>query len=240
MDPIQPQGNGSPQEPQGGTPSSVNEERVAEIVNRAISARHKSFQEQFNKQLETSLKGITESISVLAERSAPSPSPSPQGNGEAPKRNRDETVDESPAFKSLQRQFADLKAENERNAQAANAERLKTRDTVLRQRVSESLAEIGIREPARIKQAIHHLVDGEKRIAYDEDSNSLVFRDSDDAVLDLTTGLKSWSKSDDGKHFLPPTGARGSGDGRGPNAPAQRGPVDQDAVWHALTANLLG
>jgi hypothetical protein len=233
----QPQGNGAPQAPQGDAPSSVTEEKVAEIVNRAISARNKMFQDQIGKQLDGVTKSIQENLKGLTEQFAAG---SATKDGKKGKKEGEEGADESPVLKSLQRQLADLKADNERIAQSAAAEKAKNRDSSLRQKLAESLGEMGLKDAVRVKHAIHHLVDGEKRVSYGEEGEAIVFRDSDDSVLDLATGLKSWMKSEDGKYFLPPTGARGSGDGRGGNAPPPKGTVDQSAVWAGLADKLFG
>ncbi len=231
----QPQAPGAPQAPSGGdAPSSITREDVAEIVNKAIGARNKLFEKQVGDSMQVALKDIREGLSSLREQGIQS------GGGKGKKgKDGEEGADESPALKSLQRQVADLKADNERIAQTAAAEKAKGRDQTLRQRLSEALGEFGIKEPARIKHAIHHLVDGEKRIGYSEDGESIVFRDQDESVLDLATGLKSWAKSTDGQYFIPPTGARGSGDGRGGSAPAKPGTIDKDAVFGEL-AKLFG
>ena len=235
----QPSGSGAPQAPSGDAPSSISREEVSEIVNKAIGARNKLFEKQISDQLDKSTKDLRESMRTLTESITANAG---SDKGEKKRRGEGEAGDD-PALRSLQRQIQELKVENERVAATAAAEKAKGRDNTLRQRLAESLAEYGIKDSPRIKHAIHHLVDGEKRVSYSEDNeDQIVFRDADGVSLDLATGLKSWAKSEDGKYFLPPTGARGSGDGRGGAAPQRNGQQtgDQAAVWNALAEKIFG
>lgn len=209
----QPQGNGAPQAPQGNdAPGAVTEDRVVEIINRAMSARNKTFEKQIADKFDGNFKELRETLGKLGETRDKAPK---EG-----KKNKDGDEEADPAVKSMQRELADLKGEVTRAKQIASDERAKNRTATLRSKVTDELAKHGITDPTRIKHALALLVDSEKRISFqDDDGDNIVFRDSNDDPLDLTQGLKSWVKSDDGKHFLPPSGTRGSGDRSGGNAP---------------------
>lgn len=239
----EPQGNASPQDAQGsGGSSAITRDDIAtiaaEVVNKAISARNKLFEKQIGDALASQMKELKGQLSGLAEAVAQGGGSGGDKDDKKDKKNRD--GDSSNEFKVLQREIASLKTENERVAALAAAEKAKSRDQALRQRLTESLSEMGIKEPVRIKHAIHHLVDGEKRVGYrDADDDAIGFNDQDGTFLDLSAGLKTWMKSEDGKHFLPPTGARGSGDGRGNSAAPQNGKPDTSAFWQGVAEKLF-
>ena len=211
---------------------AVNEDRVVEIVNRAISARNKGFEKQIGEKLDSNLKEIRDSLSKIGEARE---KPAKEG-----KKGKDDE-DADPAVKSMQRELADLKGEVTRAKQIASDERAKNRNATLRSKVTDELAKHDIKDPTRVKHALALLVDSEKRISFaDDEGDSIVFRDSNDDSLDLPTGLKSWVKSDDGKHFLPPSGTRGSGDRPGGTAPAtQNGKPDASALFGEIAKALF-
>jgi ribosomal protein S20 len=207
--PADPQGNGSPADPQGNGDSAFTEkvaQIAAQVVNQAISARLKTYEKAFDSKLAASSDTILKKLDEMREASAAKP---PKKSKEAA--GGDDPEEASPAFKSMQRKVQELEAEGQKMKAERDAERAKARGISLRQKLAEELGKNGVSEPAKIRHAMALLVSDEGRVHYAEDSDDLVFRDIDGTELDLPTGLKSWVKSDDGKHFLPPSGARGSG-----------------------------
>jgi hypothetical protein len=129
-------------------------------------------------------------------------------------------IESSPAFRSMQKKLdAALKAQAD-SAALAKAEAAKTKDTQLRQRLSEELDKNGFDPKAR-HLALSHLVDGAKVARWADDGESIVFRDTDGSDVDLPTGLKSFAQTDDGKRFMPASGASGTGDRSRFTPPAQ-------------------
>lgn len=227
------QGNGAPEAPQGETgPKFVTEEQL----NRAITARFGELSKKLEKSFgETFTKALDEKLSSFA-----------------PKGNEDESKPASPlehpevkgVLKQMQELQSRLKASEEREAAA----KAKARDTQLRQQVGEALASAGIKDSMRAKHALKFLVDGEKLVAWDDESERLVFRDSD-GFVDFNTGLKGWLKSEDAKMYLPPPDTSGAGGRTGqtpavaapritPGAQPQSAPMNADQKA-AMVAELL-
>ncbi|GAC1576967.1 MAG: hypothetical protein NVS3B7_10090 [Candidatus Elarobacter sp.] len=187
-------------------PKFVTAEDVAKIVNQAISARNKSFESKVEKSLADATGTLGAKFEEFAAKVAPPPKvdqPASASDG-APK------VEEHPAFRSLQKQLSELRNKAERVEQERDAERAKTREASMRQRVQSALAEHGV-DPKYAKHALGHLVDATKLVRLGEDGESLIFRDAEGADIDFATGLKSWVASDEAKIYLPPRGAAGSG-----------------------------
>ena len=55
----------------------------------------------------------------------------------------------------------------------------------------------------RIKHAMALLVDGEKRVKWDEDGERLVFRDDTSGEIEFNAGIAGWLRSEDAKFYLP-------------------------------------
>lgn len=212
-DPNQGAGDGS-QGATAGKPLSVEDvERItANVMNQTITARFKTFQKQLSEQLTesfgASMKKQFEDFAAAQPNKGGKGGKGKEGEGAGDAGDGDQ----SPAVRSMKRQLEELTSELGKQKAAADAATQRERAGTLRQRASEALGSIGITEPARIKGALATLF-AEGRIAYDEDDpESIVFKDSDGSPLDLPTGVKAWAKSEDAKIFLPPSGARGSGD----------------------------
>lgn len=203
-----PQGNPSPQDGQGNDgPKYV----TAEELNKAITARFTDHQKKLEKHLETFSGTLTGKLEELLKSV---PAPKSTDTADPPK-----SASESPEFKGLMKQMEEIKRENLKIQQERDAERTKSKDATLRQQLSDALIKNGV-DANRVKHAVGILVDSEKRVRFEEDGESIVFKDDDNTDVDLTTGIKSWVKSDDGKFYLPPRGVNGSGDrgaGRAPN-----------------------
>lgn len=178
---------------------------VSEMVNKAITSR--------NKQVESKVDKLFNDFSAkFEERLSKLPTDKPQSSGTEPR------IEETPVYKGLQKQLSDLQHKLETAENEKRAERSKARDKDLRQKLGDELVKSGI-DPTRVRHAVGLLVDADKRIRYvDEDSDEVVFKDSDDQEVDFRTGLKNWVKSDDAKIYMPARGATGSGDRR----PAER------------------
>lgn len=165
------------------------------------------------------------------------------GGGNESGKSKESSVDieNSPAFRSLQKKLdASLKAQAEADARA-KAEAAKAKDTSLRQRISEELDKSGFDPKAR-HLALSHLVDGAKIARYSDDGETIVFRDTDGSDVDLPTGLKSFAQTDDGKRFMPPSGASGTGDRSRFTPPTQNktGKVDSNELGRMAMSLIEG
>lgn len=234
------QGNGSPKDPQGSNApdasQALNEEKVMELVNRAISGRLKDeskkqakmfeeFGASFSSKFEQTL---AEKLAGLAPKQA-----EPEGKkGKAD--DAKPTLDQDPEFQKLQKKLHEFEKRANQAEERERVNQAKARDLTLRQHLTDELAKHGM-TPMQAKLAVGHLVDSAKLVSYG-DNDAIVFRHDDDAI-DLASGLKGWMKSDEGKHFLPPRGASGSGSnpgGGGANKGQQ--PQNVDPIMAALTA----
>lgn len=215
------QGNDEPQSSQAETaaqPKYVTEEQL----NRAITQRLKSFEKSIASSLEESSKAM---LSKLEEMRPP-----PQASSQPEK-----AADESPIVKGLQKQIADLQAKQKAADEAVQAARMAQRDQALRTKLAEELGRYGV-DSGRVKHAVGYLVDAAKAVSYDEGSDEIVFKDKND-VVDLSTGLKSWLSTDDGKIYVPPRGAQGSGDRKVSNTRAAA--PKKDGVSYADIGNWI-
>lgn len=229
-----PQGNGAPEAPQGEAsgPNYVTEERLNEAINRAITSRFSSFEKKIGGQVSEAVTGLLPKLDEIVQARLPQPSQGSAGASEKP-------LEESPLVKGLQKKLAELEEQNRKSQSERDAERARARDVALRQRLSEELGKHGV-DARYVKQALGFLVDAEKRVRWaDDEGDALVFRDSDGSELDLSTGLRSWAKSDDAKIYMPPRGLSGSGDRGGGQAPrTQPQGASREQLGRALLAGL--
>lgn len=134
------------------------------------------------------------------------------GKGKGKNKGGDLDIENSPAFKGLQKQLEAANKKFQLAEETAKAEKTKQRDILLRQKIGEELDKLKF-DPTARHLALSHLVDGAKLARYaGDDSEDIVFRDSDGTDVDLTTGLKGFAQTDDGKRFMPASGASGTGD----------------------------
>jgi len=153
-----------------------------EQVNQAVNAAISNRFKSFEKKFE-------EFTSKLSN---------PQ-QAEEPK--KDEKLSNTELVK-LKQQFDALKQERD-------SEVSKRKDFELRNTVKENLIKAGVSTPM-IKAAMALLVDSDKIVGYNDDEQIVFKTESGD--LDLAVGLKNWSKSEEGKAFVAPRGAQGSGE----------------------------
>jgi hypothetical protein len=234
MPPKNAQGT-PPEEEQGDdAPKYVTEEQL----NKAISARFGDFSKKIEKTLgdvTTSLtSAVTSKFEELSSRITPAPAADDSKAGKPP------SLEDSPVVKGLQKTIAELKLANEKVAADAQREREQARDVKLRTRVQDELVKSGV-DSARARHALALLVDSEKRIKWEGDGDDLVFRDQDNTEVDLKTGIAAWTKGDDGKHYLPASGASGSGaraGGNGRTAPT-KGPPTRADIGNAILGMAL-
>lgn len=211
----------SDQQQGSGAPEALTEEKIAQIaaqvVNQAFTARSKTLKNELTSEFTKGFESMAKRLDELASTKADTrKKKSPDGTDEAPEA-------QSPEYRGLQRQMAEMKAQLEdRDRQVAEAG-AKAKHSELRSRVAEELSKVGVTNPTLVKAATSILVTEDKRVQFDEDGQ-LVFIESPDSVLDIATGIRAWSKSEDAKNFIQPTGAMGSG-----SRPMQRAPQGRPA-----------
>ncbi len=175
---------------------------VSEVVNKAITARSKSTDSKVEKALSEFSKQFETRFSEL--------------NKEKTVASGEPKVEDAPAYKGMQKQLSDLQSKLESAENAKAAERLRGREKDLRARVADDLIKNGV-DPTRVRHAVGLLIDADKKVRHvDDDTDEVVFTDSDDQEVDYKTGLKSWLKSDDAKIYMAARGTTGTGSQRSP------------------------
>jgi len=219
-----------------------------EMITGAVKSNLDKATKKLSADLTTSLseamgKTLTEYETKRAEEAAAAEEARKAAGSEgAPnKAAATQDIENSPAFRTMQKKLdAALKAQAESDAKA-KAEAAKAKDTSLRQRISEELDKSGFDPKAR-HLALSHLVDGAKIARYSDDGETIVFRDTDGSDVDLPTGLKSFAQTDDGKRFMPPSGASGTGDRSRFTLPTQNktGKVDSNELGRMAMSLIEG
>jgi hypothetical protein len=229
---------------QGGSPPQFDpsefETKMLDAMNRGMSARGTKFEQSLSKKFEEFSQAIASSVQKTLEEYRQSFEDRRRDEKETKGGKGDST--ESLALKSFERQLNEMRAENESNKKRADEERAKNRGSLLRTRLQEELAKHGMNDPMRSKLAIGHLVDSMRRVQFvDEESERLGFVDDNGELLDLSTGLRDWAKTDEAKIYLPPTNARGSG-GRSGAGGAPNSAADKERTvnqfWEGLADHL--
>ena len=154
-----------------------------EQVNQAVNAAISNRFKSFEKKFED----FTSKLTNPAQAEEPA--------------KKDEKLSNTELLK-LKQQFDALKQERD-------TEVSKRKDSELRNSVKESLLKAGVSTPM-IKAAMALLVDSDKVVGYN-DEDQIVFK-TESGDLDLVSGLKTWAKSEEGKAFVAPKGAQGSGE----------------------------
>jgi len=216
---VEPDDTGKSADP---APKSVTEEQL----NKAITARFRKFEEKMETQFSAFATSSQEAVVKAIADSMPK---APEALAATGKQS------DSPELAGLKKQLAALEKDSQKLAQERDEERKRSKDSELRQKLNDELSKYGV---VNARHAVAFLVDAEKRIGWDEDGNSLIFKDSDGDV-DLATGVKSWVQTDDGKIYLPARGTAGTGGRKPPTRTAQ--PTEEltrenvaSALWEAV------
>ena len=227
------QGNASPQDAQGtGASSSADDTSnttakpmTADEVNRAITARFAAFEKRIGTQVDQSIGGLKGTLdelkaALMKPKSDDSGAGDEAGDSSAQMQAKkpgaasgepQQSMQSSAEIVALKRQMTELKNKLGAQEEALKQERKAALESRMRQKVTEALGAIGV-AGSRAKHALGILVDVEKRIALDDATGSVFFKDENGDPLDLNDGLKAWSQTEDGKMYLPPRAPVGSGD----------------------------
>lgn len=230
MDPLN--GNAPPNGVQGDdAPKYI----TTDDLNRAITARLQEYGKRQEKHFSTLLEAFTSKLDEKFQGFGGNPPPGNEGGNEKPP-----NIQDHPEFKGVLKRLQETEARTKAAEERATAERAKSMDSTLRQKLGDELTKHGV-DAKYGRHAIGLLVDADKRVRYSEDGERIVWRDDDNAELDLTTGIKAWAKSDDAKPYLPPRGTAGSGakPGGGNGQQQTNGDMGEDAA-RLLMQHLTG
>lgn len=179
-----------------GAPEALTIDTVNKQINQAITGHLKRFGEQQSKAV---AELVAAQLTQLTEQLKPAAKPEQSASASG----------ENAEFNALRKQLDEQRRTTEALQKHLATEKQASRSLKLRQTLTEQLAAHGIEGP-RAKGAMALLIDGEQRVGFDGDSDSIVFRD-ETGPLTLSEGLKSWVRTPDAKLYLPPAGGGGTG-----------------------------
>lgn len=199
--------------PGGGdaTKTGIDEARANELITKALNARFADFEKKQTKATEAANAKLLETIGATLEEKLAALKPQTDDSDKGGKKPAATDVTQSPEFRAMKKQLDDQQKLLDQARQDKEKEQAKARQEALNRKVEAELSALGISdsESARI------LLQGKDLVGYEEDdSDSIVFRDESGA-LPLKKGLETWAKSAVGMRFMPPQGAKGSGDRHG-------------------------
>jgi hypothetical protein len=204
-------------------------------VNKAITGRFADFAKKQETSLKATMTTTLESLMGTLDKALDTkleafkstlPTPSDKdGAGGDKGGSRQTPVTETPEYRGLKKQLDETAAQVRASADREKAAMEAAKATRLRQGVAEMLTKKGF-DPARVRLAVGHLIDVDKRVRLDGEGENerIVIKDTDGDV-DLETGVDAWAKTDEAKIYLPPRGSAGSGDrggGRRANGAGQK------------------
>lgn len=188
--------------------SEEDKAEVAKLISAAFAGDE--FVKGLNKSVELvvgkAIKGLKleETVQAVVEKLKPADD---DKKGDDKKGDTGD-VTQHPEFRKLQAKMQ----EQEQRAQRAEADR---QAALLANGVRDALAAHGA-DAKRVPIALSHL--REKGVVVLSDKGEPCFkfqRDWGEELVPVTTGAKEWLGTEEGKFFLPPTGAQGTGDGAG-------------------------
>lgn len=207
------------------------DEKDKAAIAEMIAASLKSASEEQAKALDATVAKALKGLDIDGKLDAL--------KGELGNPDPDEKGGKTPPNSELAKLQAELeKMKRSAEVQAKRAEEAEQarRAEVLATGVREALTQAGA-DPKRVAIALSHLK-AQGRVKLDKDGRpSFAFtRDWGEDLVDATKGASEWLSTEEGKFFVPPSGAQGTGDGAG--KPGGDGSKPADA--HALVSQALG
>lgn len=201
-------------------------------VNSILTARLKTTEKQLLDKTGTTItEALKAQLPELLKELRP-PTDGDDGKGKGGKGGRAEDAVE---MATLKKQVADLLKTNEVERTARLASEGKRREMERQRIILDVLGKGGITDPFKQELAIAYL-DRNQRVSWsgDEDDATLLWNDGVNPVS-FNEGIASWFKSEEVKHFMPPSGTKGSGSGPTRGAPAtQGGKPTREQQWEIV------
>jgi hypothetical protein len=204
--------NQDPKQPEKTEPEQGPKFMTAEDFNKAQSAREKRFREQMKKDLADMLaqfspsKGKQTDTEESDEDDPAEASAKPAGQPSAPAQS-DPTAAE---LKRLRKRLEASEKEREAERKAREEQAAKLARDEERTKLQDALVSAGV-APKRVRAAIALLHTEDRKVRRNQEGK-IIFALDDDDEADLVSGVKQWLATDEGKDFLPPRGAEGSGE----------------------------
>lgn len=214
----------------------ADKQAIAEMIAAGLTTHAKTQNEEIGKLVDTKLnaglKPVTEKLDAVEKKAnerksddGDSGQPAGQGGqggkggkGKAGKGKDGDAEDGEPAADpKTAKELADTRAQLEKIEKERKEERETARRDKLRAETRAWLAEAGV--PAdRLKGAMA-LIEAEGLVEYDSKGETFGFKGKDkygaDILVPGKAGAAAWLSTDDGKTYLPPKPAGGTGDGAG-------------------------
>lgn len=207
---------------------------MMDMFNRGFTAREQKLNEKFEKRLGEKMAELSTAMGKTIEDALAKLAPGGGGEGGGGKSGKGKGAGEGGEggsagggesdrrMNGLEKTVSDLQKELQASKQEKAQLREKSREQNLRTTLREAFHKHGLTDEARVKGAIAlWREEGRAKYASDDEDAPIVTVERDKTELDLEVGVASWFKTEEGRSFLPPSGGRGSGDGRG--QPGTRG-----------------
>lgn len=207
---------------QGGAPKPFTKEDAEKMIGAAVNNMNKRLEGKIAAGLEdvaTKFGASFEELkTVIANAAKPADPPAPKA--------KDKDSADDDRYNELKKNFEQLKLDNDKALKQAAQERAAREAKELeiaqgeeRSVLSKALEEGGLKDARRAGAAAYLYLD-QKKIKRNE-KNEVCFMDKDeygeDVLVPVAVGVKKWLGTDEGKSYLPPVDAQGTGN-RGGNA----------------------
>lgn len=211
---------------------AVSGEELGQIISRQVAGavsgyfKRGTIKEQIAAAVADVLPGVlTDALQAAGVAPAAGSAPTAQAGAPAPAASGQANIDDHPTIKQLKAQNEQLQKQLRQQQDAVTSERTKAQQQEERAALTETLRAAGVPDN-RIRGAIAELYLDQKRVVRD-DKGGIAFtmeRDWGTENVPLAKGVAEWLATDEGKAYLPPVDARGSGGTGGgrPRPPGQK------------------
>ena len=200
------------------------EERVSKIVNSALTSHMKRVKPGLGaEELEKFLEDREAKRAAEAEEKK-------KAGGGADDKTAAERIAEKKRLEAIEKKLAEAEAKSAALEKRATEEQR-------RANMSGALEAAGVKG-VQVRHALRYL-EGEGLVKPNDDGQLVFVKRSGSGAeeeVEFAKGLADWMKTDDGKHFLPPSGAGGSGSGQGGKAGTSRAGSGADSKSRASAA----
>lgn len=204
--------------------SAEDKSEITDLINNSINGTVSNLKKLAALDRKKDADELKTSFGALLEEKLAALAPPDPGDNKPGRKGKE---GEDRELATLRRQLDELSKTTAESQRVAAAEREKNRNNALRASVAEVLEPLGI-TGMRFKAA-YALLQQTGRIRYADDASDDINFVEETGEVDYRAGLGSWSKSEEAKMFIPPTGGTGvNGAGTRPksgNPQVKSGPV---------------
>lgn len=205
-----------------GGDDDADKPMTAKQVNAAITKAVRGVERRVGKSFADTLKTTLAEAGIGKAKPADDDDEGDDGDDDdPPAKPAAKPAEQPPARKGkskAEKELAKLRAEMDALKTQAETEKAKAQRAELKRATTDLLTAAGVRKEAVPLLTTHLLSeDGGRRIRLNDDGQAVfVMGDGDDAEeLSLKDGITAWAKTDEGKAYLSPKQAAGTGNGQG-------------------------